>query len=1002
MEDFAMGYLWAKLRLRNKLLIAMLVAGLLPLGVTTYLVTQQSAKALEAAAFNQLASLREVKKSQVERYFAQLHQQVRELAESTMTIDALRELRDGFYALPQDLPSDEAHLSDYRAKVADYYQNQFAKHYQTQTGKSVDTAALMPDNPAALLAQYLYIADNSHPLGTKDELLAREDGSRYSRAHARFHPRLRSFLKRFGYYDVFLVDAKSGDVVYSTFKELDFSTNLNKGPYKDTALARAYRSALDSRSGDESKLEDFATYLPSYESAASFIAAPVFDGKEKIGVLLFQMPVGEINALMGQRAGLGESGETYLVGADRMMRSQSRFAEESTLLTRKIDTVGVNVAFAGGAGEQRMPDYRGVDVLSSYTPLSIDGVQWALLAEVDSAEALAAVAEQTRATLISAALAAVLIAGFALLLANGIANRVKRAAAIADNIAHGNFENTIKVDSKDEVGELLGALESMQSVLFVQIMAEKEEALRLGEEASRQKEEALRLGEEAGRQKDAAEQMAASIQKEKEQAARLNQALESAGTAITLLDLEGTVSYANPRMRSLMEQHPHALPRKDNQLDFAALCARAPDLRQLVSSQRHTETEVRFEHSVFGIASNAVNNLEGRHAGYVLEWTDLSEQRHAEDAIKNLLSAANAGQLDNRIEARGFTGFTGWIAESMNGLLDTVSVPIKETNKIMQAVAAGDLSHEVNGQYQGEFAHLADSVNTCISNLKSTIAGIQASIGRVAGNAQEIAAGNSELSRRTEDQALSLQRTASAMEELTSTVTANADNAGQARSITEATSDRAATGSTVVGQAVTSMGGIQQSSNKIADIIGVIDEIAFQTNLLALNAAVEAARAGEQGRGFAVVASEVRSLAQRSAGAAKEIKVLIKDSVTQVNDGAQLVDESGNRFQTIVKDIANLSTIISEMAGAANEQAAGLSEINSAVIGLDTITQQNTALVEEIAAASEALRNDAMEMQHQVAFFRLEGGVQAQRSASRPHPSQGRDSLESYIDAAVA
>ncbi|MCC6709019.1 MAG: HAMP domain-containing protein [Gammaproteobacteria bacterium] len=980
--------------------MAMLIAGLLPLAVTTYMVTEKSSAALQSAAFKQLESLREVKKSQVEQYFNLLHQQVRELAESTMTVDALRELRDGFEALPQDLPSDDAHLASYRAKVDAYYQQQFASHYKEQTGKSVDASALLPQSPSSLLAQYLYIADNPNPLGSKDELKAHEDDSRYSRAHARFHPRLRSFLKRFGYYDIFLVDAKSGDVVYTTFKELDFSTNLNKGQYKDTALGRAYRSALAANS-EESKLEDFAAYLPSYEGAASFIAAPIYDGREKIGVLMFQMPVGEINALMSQRAGLGESGETYLVGSDQLMRSQSRFAKENTLLERKIDTAAVTAAFSTGAGEKRMPDYRGVDVLSSYTPLKIDGVKWALLAEIDSEEALAAVSQQQHAALLCAAITGLLIAGFALLLASGIARRVRGAAAIADNIAHGNFENTIKVDSRDEVGELLGALERMQSVLFVQIMAEKEEAQRMSAEASVQKEQALRAGEEAGRQKDAAEQLAASVQKEKEEAARLNQALESAGTAIVLLDLEGVVSYANPRMHSLAGQHPQALVRKGAHLDFAALCARAPDLKKLVSGQQHAEVEVRFERSVFGVASNPVNNLEGRHAGYVLEWTDLSEQRHAEDAIKTLLTAANAGQLDDRIEARGFSGFTGWIAESMNGLLDTVSVPIKETNKVMQAVAAGDLTRDIAGQYQGEFARLAEAVNTCIDNLRSTIAGIQASIGRVAGNAQEIATGNGELSRRTEDQALSLQRTASAMEELTSTVTANAENAGQARSITEATSDRAATGSTVVAQAVTSMGDIQHSSNKIADIIGVIDEIAFQTNLLALNAAVEAARAGEQGRGFAVVASEVRALAQRSAGAAKEIKILIKDSVTQVNGGAQLVDESGNRFQTIVKDITNLSTIISEMAGAANEQAAGLSEINGAVIGLDTITQQNTALVEEIAAASEALRNDAMEMQKQVAFFRLEGGATV-KTTGRASAAAARGSLESYIDSAVA
>jgi methyl-accepting chemotaxis protein len=973
--------LWSNLPLRNKLLIAMLVAGLLPLGVTSYVATRQSGQALEQAAFNQLVSVREVKKSQVERYFAQIHQQVRELAESTMTIDALRELTAGYRQLPADLPSDSQHLREYRTRVEAYYRDGFGQHYQQVTGKRVDIVPLLPQTSSALIAQYLYLAANPQPLGAKDELLVSEDGSRYSRAHGRFHPRLRSFLKRFGYYDIFLVDAKSGDVVYTTFKELDFTTNLNSGPYKDSGLGHAFHAALASASVDASKLEDFAAYLPSYEDAAAFIGTPIFDGKEKIGVLLFQMPVAEINTLMAQRAGLGASGETYLVGADHLMRSQSWFSKENTLLTRKIETAGVRAAFAAGAGQQRMADYRGTQVLSSYAPLAIDGVKWVVMAEIDAAEALAAVATQTKGATLAAITATLLIGAFALCSATGIARRVRSAAAVADNIAHGNFENTIRVDSKDEVGELQSALERMQSVLFVQIMAEKNEALALKDSMQRDKDEALRLGEEAGRQREVAEAMAACIQKEKEAATRLNQALESAGTAIMLLDLKGVVTYSNPRMKELAEQHALALQRPGAQLDFVALAGKAPELRQLISGQQHVAVEVRFERSVFGIVSSPVMNLEGHHAAYVLEWTDFSEQRHAEDAIKDLLSSATRGQLDSRIEARGLSGFTGWIAQSMNALLDTVSVPIKDTNQIMHALAAGDLTRSVQGNYQGEFARLAESVNTCIGNLQGTIGGIQASIARVTASAQAIAAGNGELSRRTGDQALSLQRTTSAMEELNSTVNQNADNAVQAGTITAATSARAATGSSVVDQAVLSMGGIQQASKKITNIIGVIDEIAFQTNLLALNAAVEAARAGEQGRGFAVVASEVRALAQRSSGAAKEIRMLIRDSVGQVDDGAKLVDESGNRFQTIVNDVSDLSTIISEMVGAANEQAAGLGEINTAVIDLDNITQQNAVLVEQVAAASAALRNDAMAMQQQVGFFLLAAGSATGRGA---------------------
>jgi len=285
------------------------------------------------------------------------------------------------------------------------------------------------------------------------------------------------------------------------------------------------------------------------------------------------------------------------------------------------------------------------------------------------------------------------------------------------------------------------------------------------------------------------------------------------------------------------------------------------------------------------------------------------------------------------------------------------------------------------------------AVKSMVGQLRTTVSNVQKATDQVNAAAHEIAQGSADLSRRTEQQASALEETASSMEELTSTVKQSADNAGQANQLASSARNQAEQGGQVVDQAVTAMSAINQSSRKIADIIGVIDEIAFQTNLLALNAAVEAARAGEQGRGFAVVAGEVRKLAQRSADAAKEIKSLITDSVSKVEDGGKLVDRAGQTLREIMTSIKKVSDIVAEMAAAAREQASGIEQVNKAILQMDQVTQQNAALVEETAAASQSMGEQARELQQLMEFFKLDSKDTSRKPASvaaSPRQSAGK------------
>ncbi len=302
----------------------------------------------------------------------------------------------------------------------------------------------------------------------------------------------------------------------------------------------------------------------------------------------------------------------------------------------------------------------------------------------------------------------------------------------------------------------------------------------------------------------------------------------------------------------------------------------------------------------------------------------------------------------------------------------SITRPLTAAVAVAKRVAGGDLTTRVEVNGRDETGELLTALRDMNDSLTDTVSRVRAGTETIAVASREIASGNTDLSARTETQASSLQETASSMEELTQTVKQNAENAQQANQLVSTASERAVRGGQVVGQVVSTMGSIKDSSRKIVDIIGVIDGIAFQTNILALNAAVEAARAGEQGRGFAVVAAEVRNLAQRSAGAAKEIKALISDSVEKVEAGGKLVDDAGKTMDEIVTSVMHVANIMREITAASDEQSTGIEEINRAIAQMDEMTQQNAALVEQAAAAADSMRGQAAALAQSVSVFKLQ------------------------------
>jgi methyl-accepting chemotaxis protein len=461
---------------------------------------------------------------------------------------------------------------------------------------------------------------------------------------------------------------------------------------------------------------------------------------------------------------------------------------------------------------------------------------------------------------------------------------------------------------------------------------------------------------------------------------RIRNALDNVSTNVMIANNDREIVYLNGAVSDMLTQAESELRKTLPNFEARKLIGTNIDgfhknpahQMQLLSSLRSTyRTEIKIGSQTFSLIASPIINSQGERLGTVVEWKNRTAEVIVENEVGAIVAAAANGDFSRRVSLDGKEGFFKLLADNINLLLEASDVGLNEVARVLGALAQGDLTQTVSGDFKGTFGKLKDDANATVSQLTQIVGQIKQATETINTAAKEIAAGNSDLSARTESQAASLEETASSMEELTSTVKQNAENAKQANQLAIGASSIAVQGGKVVSEVVSTMSAINESSKKIVDIISVIDGIAFQTNILALNAAVEAARAGEQGRGFAVVAAEVRSLAQRSAGAAKEIKGLIGDSVEKVGNGSKLVEQAGKTMDEIVSSVKRVTDIMSEITAASQEQSQGIEQVNQTITQMDEVTQQNAALVEEATASARSLEEQAGGLSHSVSQFRL-------------------------------
>ncbi len=484
--------------IRVRVFVVLAAVAVLSIGVVAAVSYRLGLATLEQQAFDRLTSVRELKGRQVEGYFRTIRDQVVTHAENRMTIDAVREFTAAATTLEAELGVPDA--SERELSLRLYYQDEFLPRLGERAADAGALSAYWPEDALARSLQYLFISASPFAVGSKQLLDDSGAGVRYDDVHGRYHPLFRSFLERFGYYDIFLVDAATDRIVYSVFKEIDFGTSLERGPHRSSNLAAAYRAARDSGVDSFTHLEDFEPYAPSYGAQASFIASPIFDGDEILGILVFQLPLDRINELMtSERAwrdvGLGASGETYVVGSDQRLRTESRFliedreeylgaiergglderivrsieAQGSAIGLQPVQTNGVERALGGETGTDRFPDYRGAEVFSSYRPLTIPDLEWVLMSEIDSSEALAPLVAQRNRMLVALAIFLPLIGGLALWFAGNLVRPIEALSRRAEELARGELDHEVDISRGDEIGELARSFEAMRVALRDQI-----------------------------------------------------------------------------------------------------------------------------------------------------------------------------------------------------------------------------------------------------------------------------------------------------------------------------------------------------------------------------------------------------------------------------------------------------------------------------------------------------------------------------------------------------
>ena len=873
-----------------------------------------------------------------------------------------------------------------------------------------------------------YIEGNPNAAGERYRLDRITNVSDYSVAHARYHPGFVSIFSEKDYHDVMLV-AVDGTILYTVAKEPDIGENLLTGSLRTTNLARTVRRVL--QAADTPILfSDFAPYPASNGEPASFAAAPItsVDGRV-LGALVFQISTVQMNAVLSRRRGDGIALTSYLLGTDRRLRSDLGPAPEERAYSGKKSPAAMKTAFDVEHVVSHEPGIDGRPALLMTGRIEVPGFRMALVMEQAEEDLVRPVLRLVRSMLFGAAISTLAMGLIVFLVARSLSRPLVGASEAMEQIACGNYDCPVGGTARrDEIGAIARTLETFRNALSRAAVAARENAVNSAALAG--SSAALMVLDERGQITYANAALSAlfglhgpEIQQrlpgfdasalvgtplsrlltEEEDFVRLFAASDHwpvvaelrYGRARFRLEANEVLSAAGERIGFVAEWREITEERMNRAL-LGAID------RDLVTLECGADGGVAALNDRFAaMAGRSVGSCVGQPLGAILadeagapvEFGLMAERLMQGQAVYGRFFAARDADRCGVVEGgfapvRDSSGtllkvvFIGSdvsaaeaarrAAEAQRRALQEAQAAVVEALRIgLRRLSEGDLTARLTDAFAEDYRTLRDDFNMALDRLEDLVRTVVANATAIEAEVHEIAVAADDLSERTERQAATLEQTAVALDELTVSVQSAAEGAGEADAVVTAARASAAASAPVVAQAVEAMGTIERSSEKIARIASVIDDIAFQTNLLALNAGVEAARAGEAGRGFAVVANEVRALAQRSSEAAREIDMLLSEAAQEVKRGVGHVNQTGVAIEAIVGSVGQISQRMADIAASAREQSSGLAEINQAVNQIDQATQENTALFADTALASQRLTESARALSATVERFRV-------------------------------